>query len=56
MSTRKVAQQAGVLVSQLNYHFGSKQGLILTLLEDENRRRLARQTAMYAEDMPLWKR
>jgi AcrR family transcriptional regulator len=56
MSTRKVAQEAGVLVSQLNYHFGSKQGLILTLLEDENRRRLARQTAMYAEDMPLWKR
>ena len=56
MSTRKVAQEAGVLVSQLNYHFGSKQGLILTLLEDENRRRLARQTAMYAEDAPLWKR
>jgi AcrR family transcriptional regulator len=56
MSTRKVAQEAGVPVSQLNYHFGSKQGLILTLLEDENRRRLARQTAMYAEDAPLWKR
>jgi AcrR family transcriptional regulator len=32
MSTRKVAQEAGVPVSQLNYHFGSKQGLILTLL------------------------
>lgn len=56
LSTRKVAQEAGVPVSQLNYHFGSKQGLILTLLEDENRRRLARQTAMYAEDAPLWMR
>ena len=56
LSTRKVAQEAGVPVSQLNYHFGSKQGLILTLLEDEDRRRLARQAAMYAEDTPLWKR
>jgi AcrR family transcriptional regulator len=56
LSTRKVAQEADVPVSQLNYHFGSKQGLILTLLEEENRRRLARQTAMYAEDAPLWKR
>ncbi len=56
LSTRKVAQEAGVPVSQLNYHFGSKQGLILTLLEEENRRRLARQTAMYAENAPLWKR
>jgi AcrR family transcriptional regulator len=56
MSTRRVAQEAGVPVSQLNYHFGSKQGLILTLLEDEDRRRLARQTAMYAEEAPLWKR
>jgi AcrR family transcriptional regulator len=56
LSTRKVAQEAGVPVSQLNYHFGSKQGLILTLLEDEDRRRLARQAAMYAEDAPLWKR
>jgi AcrR family transcriptional regulator len=56
LSTRKVAQEAGVPVSLLNYHFGSKQGLILTLLEDENRRRLTRQTAMYAENAPLWKR
>jgi AcrR family transcriptional regulator len=56
LSTRKVAREAGVPVSQLNYHFGSKQGLILTLLEDEDRRRLARQAAMYAEDAPLWKR
>ena len=56
LSTRKVAEEAGVPVSQLNYHFGSKQGLILSLFAEENRRRLARQTAMYAEDLPLWQR
>ena len=43
-------------VSQLHYHFGSKQGLILALLEEENQRRLERQTRMYAEDAPLWQR
>jgi AcrR family transcriptional regulator len=56
LSTRKVAEEAGVPVSQLNYHFGSKQGLILALFEQENQRRLARQTRMYAEDLPLWQR
>ncbi len=56
MSTRKVAEAAGVPLSQLHYHFGSKQRLILTLLEEENQRRLERQTRMYAQDAPLWKR
>lgn len=56
LSTRGVAEDAGVPLSQLHYHFGSKQGLILDLLELEDRRRLARQTAMYAEDRPLWQR
>jgi len=56
LSTRKVADEARVPLSQLHYHFGSKQGLILALLEEENRRRLDRQTNMYAEDAPLWKR
>jgi AcrR family transcriptional regulator len=56
LSTRKVAEEAGVPVSQLNYHFGSKQGLILALFEEENQRRLARQTRMYGEDAPLWQR
>jgi AcrR family transcriptional regulator len=56
LSTRKVAEEAGVPVSQLNYHFGSKQGLILALFEEENQRRLARQTRMYAEAAPLWQR
>jgi AcrR family transcriptional regulator len=56
LSTRKVAQEAGVPLSQVHYHFGSKGGMVLALLEAENRRRLARQSAMYAEDAPLWRR
>ena len=56
LSTRKVADEAPVPLSQLHYHFGSKQGLILALLEAENRRRLERQTTMYAQDEPLWRR
>jgi AcrR family transcriptional regulator len=56
LSTRKVAHEAGVPLSQVHYHFGSKGGMVLALLESENRRRLARQTTMYAEDEPLWRR
>jgi AcrR family transcriptional regulator len=56
LSTRKVAEEAAVPVSQLHYHFGSKQGLILALFEDENQRRLDRQRSMYAEELPLWQR
>jgi AcrR family transcriptional regulator len=56
LSTRKVAHEAGVPLSQLHYHFGSKGGMVLALLDAENRRRLARQAAMYAEDAPLWRR
>src|SRR6266702_3739384 len=56
LSTRKVAMEAGVPLSQVHYHFGSKGGLILALLEEENRRRLERQSRMYAEDRPLWQR
>jgi AcrR family transcriptional regulator len=56
LSTRKVAEEAGVPLSQLHYHFGSKQGLILALFEEENLRRLARQQRLYAENAPLWQR
>jgi len=56
LSTRKVAETAGVSVSQLHYHFGSKQGLLLAVLDEENRRRLERQRRMYASDRPLWQR
>jgi AcrR family transcriptional regulator len=56
LSTRKVAAEAGVPLSQVHYHFGSKGGLVLALLEAENRRRLARQTTMYSQDVALWRR
>jgi AcrR family transcriptional regulator len=56
LSTRKVAEEAGVPLSQLHYHFGSKQGLVLALFEEENQRRLARQRRMYAQELPLWQR
>ena len=56
LSTRKVAEKAGVPLSQLHYHFGSKQGLILALFAEENQRRLARQRSMYAQELPLWQR
>lgn len=56
LSTRKIAQEAGVPLSQVHYHFGSKRGMVLALLEAENRRRLARQSSMYALDEPLSRR
>ncbi len=58
-STRRVADLAGVPLSQISYHFGSKQGLVLALLEADNRRLLQRQAASFAEPMPLsarWER
>ena len=56
LSTRKVAHQAGVPLSQVHYHFGSKGAMVLALLKAENDRRLARQTQMYGEDVALWRR
>jgi AcrR family transcriptional regulator len=55
LSTRVIAETAGVPLSQIHYHFGSKRGLVLELLEQENRRLLGRQAAMFGADMPLWK-
>jgi AcrR family transcriptional regulator len=55
LSTRAVADAAEVPLSQIHYHFGSKQQLILALLEAENDRLLARQRTMYAGPEPLWR-
>jgi AcrR family transcriptional regulator len=54
LSTRGIAEAAGVPLSQIHYHFGSKQNLMLALLDMENQMRLARQAAMYEADKPLW--
>ncbi|BCB83073.1 hypothetical protein Psuf_003860 [Phytohabitans suffuscus] len=56
LSTRRVADLAGVPLSQIHYHFGGKQGLILALLERENTRLVERQRLMYGTETPLWKR
>jgi AcrR family transcriptional regulator len=56
MSTRKVAEEAGVPLSQIHYHFGSKEELILSLLRKENDRLLGRQAEMFAMEIPLWAR
>lgn len=53
LSTRKVADLAGVPLSQIHYHFGSKEKLVLALLEAENATLLNRQAALYAGDEPL---
>ena len=49
LSTRSVAEMAGVPLSQIHYHFGSKQGLVLALLDHLNERLLERQSATFAE-------
>jgi AcrR family transcriptional regulator len=56
LSTRGVAEAAGVPLSQIHYHFKSKQGLVLALLDHLNQRLLERQSATFAEPMPLWRR
>lgn len=55
LSTRRVAEVAGVPLSQIHYHFGSRQELILAVLAVENERLLTRQASMYAGDEPLWR-
>ena len=52
-STRAVADEAGVRLSLVHYHFGGKQGLLLEVLERENALLLARQRKLYAEPGPL---
>jgi AcrR family transcriptional regulator len=49
LSTRDVAAAAGVPLSQIHYHFGSKQGLVLALFEYLNAQLLDRQNAMFAD-------
>lgn len=54
LSTRKVAEAAGVPLSQIHYHFGSRQQLVLAVLEAENARLLERQRALFGGPEPLW--
>ena len=56
LSTRAVAEAAGVPLSQIHYHFGSKQQLIVAVLGVENERLLERQREMFDTPQPLWVR
>jgi len=49
LSTRGVAAAAGVPLSQIHYHFGSKQGMILALFEYLNAQLLDRQQTMFGD-------
>jgi AcrR family transcriptional regulator len=52
-STRAVADQAGVRLSLVHYHFGGKQGLLVEVLQRENEQLLERQRALFATPGPL---
>lgn len=49
LSTRDVAAAAGVPLSQIHYHFGSKQGLLLALFEYLNTQLIERQNALFGD-------
>jgi AcrR family transcriptional regulator len=48
-----VADAAGVNLSQVHYHFGGRQGLLIEVFERENEALLARQHALFAAPGPL---
>jgi AcrR family transcriptional regulator len=52
-SIRAVAERAGVQLSLVHYHFGSKQGVLVAVLERENEKLLERQHALFAGAGPL---
>jgi AcrR family transcriptional regulator len=49
LSTRDVALAASVPLSQIHYHFTSKQGLVVAMFEYQNAQLLDRQREMYAD-------
>jgi AcrR family transcriptional regulator len=49
LSTREVAAEAGVPLSQIHYHFGSKQNLVLQLFEYLNAQLLNRQNRLFGD-------
>lgn len=48
LSVREIAKDAGVNHALINYHFRSKDQLVIDVLDAANQRLLARQTAMYS--------
>ncbi len=56
LSTRAVAERANTPLSQIHYHFGSKQNLVLALLHHQNEKLLDRQATTFAQQLPLSER
>ena len=52
-SMRAVADRAGTRLSLVQYHFGSKRGLLVAVLEDLTERLLERQRALFDDDRPF---
>lgn len=52
-STRAVAERAGMQLSLVHYHFGSKRGLLLAVLDDLTERLLDRQQTMFSDERPF---
>ncbi len=53
ISTRKLAEEAGLNHGLVHYYFGSMQELLLQVLERFTNRLISRQRAMYASDVPF---
>ena len=43
-------------LSQIHYHFGSRDALLLALLDYQNQQLIERQRSTFAADTPLWQR
>lgn len=59
LTTRRLAQEAGVNQGLVHYHFGSMENLLVRVLERFTARLIERQRAMYAADapfLPKWRR
>jgi AcrR family transcriptional regulator len=53
LTTRRLAQEAGVNQGLVHYHFGSMEHLLVRVLERFTGRLIERQRAMYAADAPF---
>jgi AcrR family transcriptional regulator len=59
ITTRRLAEEAGVNHGLVHYYFGSMENLLVRVLERFTERLTARQRALYAADMPFiekWRR